>query len=208
MICRIDMDRDSSFSSAWRLSADGKISPTEEIDIASPFILDGRKLKIVQLDSAGTQLGIEPTDEQTSISLGFTAPDFTLVGIEKQAYNLKQLRGKIVFLEFWSVSCPFCKQILPQVNSLIKSKAGKDFVALAIAREDNRDEIEAYLKERPLSADVVLNEKSTWQSYDSRVITPTFYLIDRDGIVRFSGYESSPELIRIIDRMIEGLRSK
>src|SRR5204862_7658148 len=31
MICRIDMDRDSSFSSAWRLSADGKISPTEEI---------------------------------------------------------------------------------------------------------------------------------------------------------------------------------
>jgi hypothetical protein len=74
--------------------------------------------------------------------------------------------------------------------------------------EDNRDDIKAYLKERPTTAEVVLNEKSTWQSYDGQVITPTFYLIDKEGVVRFSAYGSSPELIRIIDKMIEGLRSK
>jgi hypothetical protein len=94
------------------------------------------------------------------------------------------------------------------VNTLIKSKAGKDFVALAIAREENREEVEAYLKEHPRNAHVVLNEKSTWQSYNNKGITPTFYLIDQGGVVRFSGYGASPEQMQIIDRLIEGLRSK
>jgi thiol-disulfide isomerase/thioredoxin len=207
-ICLIDRDRDGSFSSAWRLSTDGKISQTEELDLAFPFILDGRKLRVVQLAADGTHLTVESTNEETAISPGFKAPDFTLADIDKKVFKLKQLRGKIVFLEFWSVSCPFCKQILPQVNTLIKSKAGKDFVALAIVREEKREEVEAYLKQHPRNANVVLNEKSTWQIYDNQGITPTFYLIDQEGVVRFSGYGASPEQMRIIDRLIEGLRSK
>jgi thiol-disulfide isomerase/thioredoxin len=208
MICLIDKDQDGSFSNMWRLSTDGKILPTEEIAIALPFILDGRKLKIVQLDEAGTRLRVEPTNEETAISPGFKAPNFTLVDTDKNVYNLNQLRGKIVFLEFWSVSCPFCKQLLPQVNSLIKNKLGKDFLALAIAREENREEIETHLKQHPRNARVVPNEKSTWQTYDNQGITPTFYLIDKEGVVRFSGYGGSPEQIRIIERMIDGLRGK
>jgi thiol-disulfide isomerase/thioredoxin len=207
-VCLIDRDRDGSFSSAWHLSPDGKISQTEELDIASPFTLDGKKLKVVQLAADGTYLTVESTNEETAVSLGFKAPDFTLAGLDKQVFKLKELRGKIVFLEFWSVSCPFCQRILPQVNALIKSRAGKDFVALAIAREAKREEVEAYLNQHPRNANVVLNEKSTWQSYNSPGITPTFYLIDQEGVVRFSGSGASPEQLRIIDRLIEGLRNK
>jgi thiol-disulfide isomerase/thioredoxin len=192
-ICLIDIDRDGSFSREWRLSANGEILQGEEIDIASPFILNGRRLRIVQLDPAGTQLKFEPTKEEISISVGLKAPDFNLVDTDKKVYSLKQLKGKIIFLEFWSVSCPFCKQILPQVNSLIRKNVGKDFVALAIAREENRDEIEAHLKQYPRNASVIPNEKATWRTYDSQVITPTYYLIDKEGVVRFSGYGASLE---------------
>jgi thiol-disulfide isomerase/thioredoxin len=207
-LCLIDRDRDGSFSNAWRLSADGKILQTEELDVAFPFILGGRKLRIVQLAADGTRLTVESTNEKTAISPGFKAPDFTLADIDKKVFQLKQLGGKIVFLEFWSVSCPFCKQILPQVNTLIKSKAGEDFVALAIAREESREEVEAYVKQHPRNANVVLNERATWQSYNSQGTTPTFYLIDQEGVVRFLGYGASPEQLRIIDRLIEELRSK
>jgi cytochrome oxidase Cu insertion factor (SCO1/SenC/PrrC family) len=208
MLCLLDLDQDGSFSSMWRMSGEGKISPTEEIAIALPFFLDGKKLKVVQLDAAGTHLVVESTTEETAISLGFKAPDFTVVDADGKIFNLKQLKGKIVFLEFWSVSCPFCKQILPQVNSVIKDKAGKDFVALAIAREGNRGEIETHLKQHPRNAIVAANEKSTWQTYNDQGVTPAFYLIDQQGVVRFSGFGSSPEQIRILDRLIEGLRSK
>jgi peroxiredoxin len=208
MICLIDLDRDGSFSREWRIATNGKISQTEEIEIASPFILEGRKLRIVQLDSAATHLSVEPSNEEISISPGFKAPNFTLADINKNLYNLKQLKGKIILLEFWSVSCPFCKQILPQVNSLIKRNVSKDFVALAIAREENREELEAHLKQHPRNANVVSNEKSTWQTYDNQGITPKFYLIDKEGIVRFSGYGVSTEQIKIIDRLIDGLRDK
>jgi peroxiredoxin len=208
IVCLIDIDRDGSFSSAWRLSTSGKVSQTEEIDGTAPFILDTRKMRIVQLDAGGTHLTIARTNEETSISPGFKAPDFALADFNGKVHNLRQLRGKVVFLEFWSVSCPFCKKILPQVNSLIKSKEGTDFVALAIAREGSREEIETHLKENPRNACVVPNEKSAWQSYNSQGITPTFYLIDRKGVVRFSGYGASTEQIRIIERLIDESRAK
>src|SRR4030095_1773551 len=71
IICLIDLDRDGNFSNTWRLSDSGRISQTEEIAIASPFILDGRRLRIVQLDAGGKQLTIQSTNEEISISTGF-----------------------------------------------------------------------------------------------------------------------------------------
>src|SRR6186997_1804804 len=100
---------------------------------------------------------------------------------------LGNLKGKIVLLEFWSVSCPFCKQILPEFNSLIKKVAGKDFVALDVSREDSAGEIRNNLRESPREAIVTLFDKTAWQTYNRQIITPTFYLIDHRGIIRFSG---------------------
>src|SRR5207245_1672275 len=107
----------------------------------------GERLRIVELDPSGTSLKIQPSPEDVSISPGFKAPQFTLKGIDNNQYSLANLKGKIVLLEFWSVSCPFCKRILPEVNSLIKKDAGEDFVALAVAREDDAEEIKKHLSE-------------------------------------------------------------
>lgn len=104
-------------------------------------------------------------------AIGFTAPEFELTGIDHGSYNLKNLRGKIVLLEFWSVDCPICAHILPEVNSLIKKKAGEDFVALAVSREEDVAQIKRHLKDHPRDASVVLNNKAIWQTYDRRIIT-------------------------------------
>ena len=69
-------------------------------------------------------------DEGTAISVGFKAPDFALVGIDNRKYSIQELKGKVVFLEFWSIACSFCKQILPQVNQLVAKNSAADFVAL------------------------------------------------------------------------------
>jgi protein-disulfide isomerase len=119
---------------------------------------------------------------------------------------LANLKGKIVLLEFWSVSCQFCKRILPEVNALLKKEAGEDFVALAVAKEDDAEEIKKHLREQPRNATVVVNDKAAWQTYNSQGITPTYYLIDTRGVIRLSGYGASVEQLRAIERLVEQIR--
>jgi peroxiredoxin len=205
-ICLIDLNRDGAFSDRWHISDSGDISPREEIELGSPFIVGGEKLRIVELDQAGTGLKIQSTSEEISLAPGFKAPEFTLKGIDNNPYSLTKLKGKIVLLEFWSVNCPFCKRILPEVNALIKHVSGEDFVALAVAREEGADEIKRHLQEEPRNATVVVNDKATWQTYNSEVITPAYYLIDTHGVIRLSGYGASSEQLKVIEKMVQQIR--
>ena len=105
-VCLIDLNQDGDFSPRWRFSQTGDVLPREEVELSSPFILGGEKVRIVDLDPAGTMLSIQPSSEAVSIAVGFKAPAFSLKGLDNNLYTLEKLKGKIVLLEFWSVSCP------------------------------------------------------------------------------------------------------
>ena len=205
-ICLIDLNRDGVFSERWQISDRGDISAREEIELASPFMAGGEKLRIVELDQAGSRLKLQPSSEDISVAPGFRAPEFTLKGIDNNSYSLTNLKGKIVLLEFWSVSCPFCKRILPEVNALTRNMAGADFVALAVAREEGADEIKRNLQEEPRYASVVVNDKATWQTYNSEGITPAYYLIDSRGVIRLSAYGASSEQLKVIEKLVKQIR--
>ena len=207
-VCLIDLNQDGVFSPRWRLSDSGDVLPGEEIDISSPFILGGEKLRGVELDPAGTSLRLEPSTEEVSISVGFKAPAFSLKALDQSPYGREQLKGKIVLLEFWSVTCPFCKRILPEFNALVKRSAGRDFVALDVTKEESAVEISNSLGENPRAAVVTLFDKSAWQTYNRPVITPTFYLIDHRGIIRFSGNGASSEQLKVIERLVAQIRNE
>jgi len=207
-VCLIDLNHDGAFSPRWSLSESGDVLPREEIDISSPFILGGEKLRVVDLDPAGTNLRIEPSAEEVSISVGFKAPAFSLQALDRTPYGREQLKGKIVLLEFWSVTCAFCKGILPEFNSLVKRVAGKDFIALDVTKEESAEEISSNLRENPREAKVTLFDKSAWQTYNRQVITPTFYLIDHRGIIRFSGAGASSDQLKVVERLVEQIRKE
>lgn len=206
-VCLIDLNQDGDFSPRWRLSETGDVLPREEVELKFPFVLGGEKVRIVDLDPAGTMLSIQPTSEAVSIAVGFKAPAFSLKGLDNNLYTLEKLNGKIVLLEFWSVSCPVCKRILPEFNALVKKLAGKDFVALDVAREESAGEINSNLREYPRLTTVTLNDQSAWQTYDRQIITPTYYVIDTRGVIRFSGYGGSSEQLKVIERLIEQIRT-
>jgi thiol-disulfide isomerase/thioredoxin len=205
-VCLIDLNQDGDFSPRWRFSQTGDVLPREEVELSSPFILGGEKVRIVDLDPAGTMLSIQPSSEAVSIAVGFKAPAFSLKGLDNNLYTLEKLKGKIVLLEFWSVSCPFCKSILPEFNALVKKLADKDFIVLDVAREASAGEINSNLRESPREATVTLNDQSAWQTFDRQTTTPAYYLIDTRGVIRFSGYGGSSEQLKVIERLVEQIR--
>lgn len=201
----IDLNQDGEFSSGWRLSATGSVLPREEIKLTAPFLLNGEKWRISALDLLGTKLILQPAATEIATSVGFKAPAFKLTGLDQHKYDLPALRGKVVLLEFWSVACPHCQRILPEVNALVAKHRGDKVTALAMARETEAAEVKDHLQEHPRRAVVALHSEAVWQRYNEQGITPAYYLIDQQGVIRVFGYGGSSELIKVLEKEIEQL---
>ena len=68
-----------------------------------------------------------------------TAPDFTVFDADGNAVKLSDYRGKPVILNFWSTTCPPCRQEMPDLDSAF-DKYGKEIQFLIVNLPNGSDE--------------------------------------------------------------------
>ncbi len=105
--------------------------------------------------------------------------DIDLKGINTTSTNLKNLRGKVLFLNFWGTWCPPCRTEWPTIEKLYQLRKDKmEFVLIAM--QDQEEDVKKFLKENNYSAPVYIAESPL----DPKVLPvafPTTYLIGKDG---------------------------
>lgn len=107
-------------------------------------------------------------------------------------YNLKELAGKVVVLNFWFINCPPCRREIPELNEVVaKYKENKDVVFLAIALDQKAD-LQDFLKTTPFDYNIVDDGRFTAQKYGINLF-PTHVVVDRQGKILFhtSGFSSA-----------------
>jgi len=112
------------------------------------------------------------------------APDFTLPMLEGGDVTLSSLQGKVVLLNFWQVNCPPCEEEMPWLEAAAKQYDGQAYVVavgIAVDAEGARD----FVGEGDLQMLVPLDAKAQAAQMYSVGYTPTTFLIDRAGIVRY-----------------------
>lgn len=62
--------------------------------------------------------------------------DFNLTDLEGRHWTLKDLRGKVVILNFWATWCLPCRKEIPDLQKLYQEFKGKGLVVLGIADDD------------------------------------------------------------------------
>jgi DNA-binding beta-propeller fold protein YncE len=121
--------------------------------------------------------------------------------------KLKDLRGKIVLLDFWTLCCINCIHTLPDIAKLEK-KYANELVVIGVhsAKFDNEKNSESIRKallryeiKHPVVNDA---DMKIWRSYEASA-WPTLALIDPEG--NLVGVTSGEGRIPVIDRAIEKL---
>jgi len=81
-----------------------------------------------QMAAAVAKLEADDRDRQQA--------DFTLADLKGNKWTLKELRGKVVLVNFWATWCPPCRKEMPDLDALYRRFEKQGFVILAISDEE------------------------------------------------------------------------
>jgi len=146
------------------------------------------------------QPGEEPTPEDILKGYSYSKvnlpiKDFELEDLQGNTVRLSDLKGKIVFLNFWATWCPPCRNEMPHMQAFYE-KYQDDMVVLAVNpnklenqgfddSEKAEERAREYVEEEGFTFPVLLDrDDSVWDMYRQRGI-PANYMIDREGTIRY-----------------------
>jgi thiol-disulfide isomerase/thioredoxin len=125
-------------------------------------------------------------------SRGKAAPAFTGIAawINSPPLTIEQLRGKVVWIDFWTYSCINCLRTLPSVRQFYARyhQAGLEIIGVhspEFSFEKDLSNIKAAVARYRLPYPVAVdNDMATWNAYLNRS-WPHVYLLDRSGKIAF-----------------------
>ncbi len=142
--------------------------------------------------------GRTPTNNSAPLfdTTAVPAPDF--VGITKwqntpSPLTLKDLKGKVVLVDFWTYTCINCLRTLPHITAWYDKYKLQGFVVIGVHTpefefEKNPANVAAAIKQfnihYPVAQD---NDYATWNNYNNQY-WPAEYLIDAQGNIRKSHF--------------------
>ncbi len=116
----------------------------------------------------------------TAQTMAAKAPDFKL-STDKGKIELKKLRGKVVYVDFWASWCTPCRKSFPWMNDMHKRYAKKGLKIVAINLDTNKAKAREFLKENRARFTVAYDPKGKSAEAYGVPAMPTSYLLDRKG---------------------------
>ncbi len=138
-----------------------------------------------------------------------TAPDFTLADAAGRRVRLRDYRGKVVVLHFWTVTCRPCIEELPELEELarvLKGRAGIELLTVTV--DENWDRVRPFLGGQSNLRVLFDPERTVVGGRFGTRLFPETWVIDPRGIIRarFDGARGWNEILAIAVEYFESLR--
>jgi thiol-disulfide isomerase/thioredoxin len=128
--------------------------------------------------------------------VGATVPGtVTFKDLDGKEYSLASYRGKIVFIHFWSIVCPYEKLAEPKCIDLQKTYADKGVVEIAINANQGElgsggptyTNLRNHVAQAGVNFLVTVDPGNTLTDQFGGKSTPHCFVIDKQGVLRYSG---------------------
>lgn len=144
-------------------------------------------------------------------------PEIGRYWINSHPLSLRQLRGKVVLIDFWDYTCVNCVRTLPYVQQWWDRYKDKGLVVIGIHTPEftfaqYESNVNRGVEEFGLTYPIVVdNDFELWKAFANRY-WPTKYLIDKDGYLVYAHFgegsyaeteEALQDLLREIDPKIQ-----
>jgi peroxiredoxin len=106
--------------------------------------------------------------------------DFTLTDLNGKSWTLKDLKGKIVMLNFWATWCPPCRKEMPDLETLYRRFGPQGLVILGIDDEE-AEKVKPFIAQQGITYPVLLDPGRKVNTLFAIEGIPKTFVYDRNG---------------------------
>lgn len=129
----------------------------------------------------------EPPPLPLGLPIGSPAPELAGIDFDGKPLDLKEYRGKVVVVSFWTSWCGPCKAMIPHERALVE-RFGDRLVLLGVNNDDNHE----------AARGVIASHGITWPCLQTAGVHdpinhrwavtfyPTIYVLDGHGDIRYA----------------------
>lgn len=144
------------------------------------------------------QTSVPPPASHPQASSPPPAPDFALQSVSGETVHLADLRGKVVFLNFWATWCAPCKIMAPWLVEMQNQYGprGLQIIGVALDEDATKVEIGESADSMRINYLVLIGTTKMANAYGGVPALPMSFIVGRDGriISRITGLSSKKEI--------------
>ncbi len=139
-----------------------------------------------------------------AVKIGDKAPTVEATTLAGKKVSLEDLSdGQALLLFFWATWCPYCVNEIPKLKDAFAGYGSKGLKFLAVnpGINDSREKIERYIEKYKIPYPVVFDKGAKITKSFAVRGAPTYVIVDKDGIVQYSGNKMPQDLAERVKKM-------
>jgi len=167
---------------------------------------------ITNVNSASTTITVKDNYSITAnFEEGDVAPDFTFPTMTGADITLSELMGTPVVVNFWSISCYWCRKQLPYLETVAQQSEGKIKV-IAINMGESASRVQTFFGDYEPTMIIALDStRETFRDYclkynNPRGAIPFTLFVDSEGVMQYKqtgAFRSETELWDTLDSVFQ-----
>lgn len=134
------------------------------------------------------------------VKVGDTFPEFKIPTLDGKVLNTAQLKGRVIYVDFWASWCTTCKKSFPVMSELSDELKSKGVFFLGINTDEDVKLAKKFLEDTPATfLNVSDRTQKVVQFFEPKGF-PYAYIIGKDGVVHhvkagFAGKEKTRSML-------------
>jgi peroxiredoxin len=116
----------------------------------------------------------------------YPGPQLALIDLEGKPVSMEANSRQVILVNNWATWCPPCVTEMPDLQAYYSAHVNEGFKVIAINAGDPADQVASFVNDHGLTFPVWLDPQHKSMGFFKNLDLPSSYVIDRDGIVRYS----------------------
>lgn len=130
-------------------------------------------------------LGLLPSVARADLEVGQSADRLGIELIDGKTLTAGQVEGKVVVTLFWATWCPICMSELPEYQKLYQAYKARGLEIIAVSLDREPGVVIEYWRRSGYTFPAAMRTDEIRQAFGGIKGTPTLYLLDRKGVLRY-----------------------